>query len=248
MFSLAKIFAGLVGIARWFQEQFQRAQAKQEGRNEKDAETLKKVAEGKRARDLVGVDSDYTKRLLEELRAAPVPAIKPDGQLLSELRSRMSAPRGSSRYGAGYIKELRNIPTAVYKYSERSLGHLSTCEYKLQLVGLRVSERVDATVICGFRSMADQEKAFNSGASKVPPGASKHNRTPSAAMDIVPADAPRKWAKGKDLPAHRYFAFAELIQEIAKEEGIILRWGGDWDMDGDSTDQTFMDFAHWETI
>jgi hypothetical protein len=33
---------------------------------------------------------------------------------------------------------------------------------------------------------------------------------------------------------------------IAQEEGFHIRWGGDWDGDGDLTDQQFDDLFHIE--
>ena len=38
------------------------------------------------------------------------------------------------------------------------------------------------------------------------------------------------------------------MQQAAKFMNVSLRWGGDWDGDGDRTDQTFNDLMHWELI
>ena len=43
-----------------------------------------------------------------------------------------------------------------------------------------------------------------------------------------------------------YHEINEAMQTAAKELNITIRWGGDWDMDGDTTDQTFNDLCHWE--
>ena len=32
------------------------------------------------------------------------------------------------------------------------------------------------------------------------------------------------------------------------EPPLAIRWGGDWDLDGVTTDQTFMDLAHFEIV
>jgi len=41
-----------------------------------------------------------------------------------------------------------------------------------------------------------------------------------------------------------YVAGAARVYAYAN--GLRLRWGGDWDMDGDLTDQTFDDLFHLE--
>ena len=41
---------------------------------------------------------------------------------------------------------------------------------------------------------------------------------------------------------------AGYIQATADKLGIKIRWGGDWDSDGDLDDQTFMDLGHFELV
>ncbi len=43
-----------------------------------------------------------------------------------------------------------------------------------------------------------------------------------------------------------YHEINEAMQQAAKDLKIEIRWGGDWDRDGDTTDQTFNDLVHWE--
>lgn len=58
------------------------------------------------------------------------------------------------------------------------------------------------------------------------------------------------WFKGrvpwedKDL----WTQLASAMLDAAKELGITIRWGGDWDMDGDTTDQSFNDWPHFELV
>jgi peptidoglycan LD-endopeptidase CwlK len=40
----------------------------------------------------------------------------------------------------------------------------------------------------------------------------------------------------------------KMFLEIAKELGIKVRWGNDWDMDGDLNDQKFIDSPHFELV
>jgi len=245
MLTWAKIVELVLRIGSWFQRRAEADRNIQAGRNQRDAETLVKIEKGRAARELADNDAEYAGLLLKELGLGSR-GNSDDGQLLSELRDRMSQEPGSLRYGSGHIEKLCNIPGVVYGYSSTSLRKLSTCQYELQLVGLELTKEQDCTVVCGTRSMADQQISFDSGASKLPPGRSLHNRTPSDAFDIVPAEAPRLWAIGKDLPSGEYYAFAERVFKIASRYRIELRWGGDWDGDKDYSDQSFNDFAHFE--
>lgn len=78
-----------------------------------------------------------------------------------------------------------------------SLERLSSCHDDLQLLILDVAQRVDAgelftagirdiTVLCGQRGKAEQDAAFTRGTSKLQWPKSKHNQTPSLAVDIAP--------------------------------------------------------------
>ena len=49
-----------------------------------------------------------------------------------------------------------------------------------------------------------------------------------------------------NIPA--FINLFHLIKGIALAKGIKLRWGGDWDGDGDMTDQTLHDKPHFELM
>ena len=68
---------------------------------------------------------------------------------------------------------------------------------------------------------------------------SKHNSLPSKAVDVVPY--PINWS---DID--RFKDFGKFVIKKAAELGISIRWGGDWDGDGSSSDETFLDFPHFE--
>ncbi len=42
--------------------------------------------------------------------------------------------------------------------------------------------------------------------------------------------------------------FAGLVRGIAVSWGVKIRWGGDWDMDGDLKDNSFDDLVHFEIV
>lgn len=80
---------------------------------------------------------------------------------------------------------------------KQSLERLMTCHDDLQLLVLDVSQHIDAgdlfvagirdiTVLCGHRGRLEQSRAFLDGKSKLDWPHSKHNRTPSLAVDIAP--------------------------------------------------------------
>jgi peptidoglycan L-alanyl-D-glutamate endopeptidase CwlK len=119
------------------------------------------------------------------------------------------------------------------KYSETSLKRLGTCHHKLQVLFKTVLPEADHSIICGFRSEADQNKAFDEGFSKVRYPNSKHNQYPSRAVDVVPYDHGIDW---KDVD--RFKRFAEVVKKNADCLGIKVRWGGDW--------ESFRDYPHWE--
>jgi len=123
-------------------------------------------------------------------------------------------------------------------FSKRSLARLETCDHRLQIVMKRAIARYDFTVLCGHRSKQEQEDAFERGASKLRWPNSKHNKTPSLAVDVAPF--PIDW---DDLG--RFREMARIIMEEADKAGIKLRWGGDFNMNG-KPDDKFVDMPHFE--
>lgn len=127
-------------------------------------------------------------------------------------------------------------------FGAASLKQLSTCHPDLQRVFLRVVEVWDATIIEGKRSEAQQRIYVASGASKTLN--SKHVYplgAPSLAVDVAPY--PLKW---KDLP--RWYAFAGFVIGTAREMGVTLRWGGDFDSDRNFDEGDSWDLPHWERV
>lgn len=125
------------------------------------------------------------------------------------------------------------------KFSERSLANLLSCDRRLQDVFHEVIKHFDCTVICGHRSDEEQEKAFNEGNSKARPGQSPHNEYPSMAADVLPY--PIDWEN-----TERMTYFAGQVIATARELGIDLTWGKDWDGDTDLHDNTLNDYPHFE--
>ena len=114
----------------------------------------------------------------------------------------------------------------------------------LQRFVARMRDEVcDVKLLCGHRGQEEQDLALATGNSKLAWPHGKHNRLPSTAVDMQPSPAPSGWQ------LHAALGYmAGRGRQIAKEEGIAVRWGGDWDSDGDLSDQAFNDLYHWEEL
>lgn len=124
-------------------------------------------------------------------------------------------------------------------FSQKSKDRLATCDPRLQLIAREAIKVFDFKVLEGHRGRAEQERAVREGRSEVHYPNSNHNSSPSLAMDIAP------WPIDWD-DTDRFHLQARLILYIAERLGISVRWGGDWDSDGDLKDQTFNDLPHFE--
>ena len=125
------------------------------------------------------------------------------------------------------------------KFSQASLDKLSTCDERLQILFNKVIEYFDCTIVYGNRGEKDQNEAFAKGASKKKFPDSKHNSSPSKAVDAVPY--PINWGD-----EDRMYYFSGVVMGIAKMLDIEIRWGGDWDKDTEVRDQTFNDLGHFQ--
>lgn len=137
----------------------------------------------------------------------------------------------------------------MYKFSKRSRDNLSTASTNLQKLFNEVIKEADCTVICGHRSPEEQFELFKKGRenknfkwvvvdkSKVVTNIdgrakkSNHNYLPSKAVDVVPY--PLDW---NDIAAFK--KLGEVVKRKAKELGIKISWGGDW--------QSLKDYPHFE--
>ena len=105
-----------------------------------------------------------------------------------------------------------------------------------------LEEVADISLTTGHRGAKEQNEAFDSGNSKLRWPDGKHNQIPSIAVDLQPYPYPTNPLK---LHAALGYIAGRIIQ-MAEQDGITIRWGGDWDLDGDVTDQNFDDLFHLE--
>lgn len=125
------------------------------------------------------------------------------------------------------------------KLSSKSEVRLSQVHPDLQKVIREAFNTMpfDVTVLEGLRSNERQAELFKSGASKV--RRSKHQD--GVAVDIAPY--PIDWND-----KNRFNEMAKHVLIASKSLGIPVRWGGDWNMNGDWKDESFYDGPHFELI
>jgi peptidoglycan LD-endopeptidase CwlK len=125
--------------------------------------------------------------------------------------------------------------------SARSLAVIESCHPDLKRLAYAVAAREAVEFICGHRDESEQNQAFKAGKSKLRWPNSMHNRSPSHAIDLVPK--PIDW---KDLG--RFEKLSAVVKEEAEALGIKVRWGADWNSNGRSDDERFLDYPHWELV
>ena len=129
-------------------------------------------------------------------------------------------------------------------FGKISQTNLAQAHSDLQIVFNEVINHYDCAVICGHRNEEDQNKAYNDGLSKLRYPQSKHNKTPSLAVDVVPWFKNRPHIRWNDKD--KFYEFGGFVQGVAASLGINIRWGGNWDMDDELKDQSFFDLPHFE--
>jgi peptidoglycan L-alanyl-D-glutamate endopeptidase CwlK len=142
------------------------------------------------------------------------------------------------------------------QWGERSSRVLNELDPRLQQVMTFILITIaDVSLICGHRTEEEQNEAFAKGNSKLRWPKSAHNSTPARAVDFQPYPMPnihatdpakRAKARRKLWGSLGYIAGAARVYAFAN--GFRLRWGGDWDGDGDLTDQNFDDLFHIELV
>lgn len=136
-------------------------------------------------------------------------------------------------------------------FGRTSLKILEQCDPLLQRIAHRALgyQIYDFSVISGHRSPAEQLVLFNAGHTRLDgyKKKSKHNHKPSLAMDLCPwpteVNGLNVW---KDT--QRFAVLAGIVLAAAKEENTKIRWGGDWDGDGNNRDSTLHDMPHFELV
>lgn len=129
-------------------------------------------------------------------------------------------------------------------FSKKSREKLDTCHPDIVKVMEKAIEMYDFTVLEGVRTPERQKELVDKGMSKTLN--SKHlpgSDGLSRAIDIAPY--PVSWEESTDNLGRFYF-MAGIVMACAREVGVELKWGNDWDSDNDFTDTRFRDYPHFE--
>ena len=121
------------------------------------------------------------------------------------------------------------------KFGKRSKERLRGIDTRLVNVLNELVKIMDVTIIEGLRSEQRQEKLLKEGSTKTK--FSKH--ITGKAVDLAPY--PIDW-NDRD----RFHYMGGMIRGIAKQLNVPVRWGGDWDGDGETKDNKFDDLVHVE--
>lgn len=143
---------------------------------------------------------------------------------------------------------------ANHNFGNASNKKLATCHDELVLVmgeALKMTPAaIDITIVHGFRDKATQNGIDPRFTTKRWP-ASYHNATDeddeplSDAIDFAPYITLRNGKKGIPWTDVKLFSYvAGIIQAAASKLGIAITWGGDFDRDGSTEDQTLADVGH----
>lgn len=126
-----------------------------------------------------------------------------------------------------------------FKFGKRSLDNLRGVHPDLVKVANRALELspIDFTITEGLRTVARQKELVAKGLSKT----MNSRHITGHAVDFVPL--PVDWDK-----VEPFITVANCFLQAGKELGVALRWGGDWNMNGDWKDEKFRDLPHVELL
>ncbi len=112
-------------------------------------------------------------------------------------------------------------------FGTRSTRELDTCDKRIKKVLNEAIKHYDFSVLKGTRGKTEQNRAYQEGASQLMFPHSKHNSSPSQAVDIVPY--PVDWNDKQ-----RFHDLNEVIKKACNKVGEDdMNWGFDlwgWDM------------------
>lgn len=142
-----------------------------------------------------------------------------------------------------------------FKWGQRSLDNLGEVHPRLRAVADRALQlsAIDFVITDGLRGKVDQDKAVAEKRSKTPFPKSNHNKTSdpswigdrfktSDALDFMPVPL------GYSAKSTVWKDIASAFMQAGQELGVKVRWGGDWNMDGDKTLNDSWDMPHVELL
>lgn len=150
-------------------------------------------------------------------------------------------------------------------YGKESLKDLNTSHPDLITLFQEVVKVFDNSILYGTRTPAEQFELFKKGR-KLVNGKwvivnksqvvtykngvntkSNHNYSPSRAVDAMPFPVDWEDVKRMCFFAGHVISIADRLFDEGKIEHRI-KWGGDWDMDTNIKEETFLDLCHFEIV
>jgi peptidoglycan L-alanyl-D-glutamate endopeptidase CwlK len=141
-----------------------------------------------------------------------------------------------------------------YVYGRKSLAVFGELHPTMQRVFMEVLRHRDHSLLDGVRTIAEQQHYVDTGASKTMN--SRHlPRDPETGIRRDDGKGVAWAVDGVPYPfvgwkhprvSQDLIYFGGFVVGVAKEMGIELRYGGDWNMNGLISDNGFMDLDHWE--
>ena len=132
-----------------------------------------------------------------------------------------------------------------------------------------VIKEYDNTIVCGHRSPEEQFELFKKGRKHISgewvvtepdkvltykdgyTRKSKHNTSPSLAVDAAPYDPILQRVNWDPQHMIHFAGYVLGVTQMLKSYGAIehsLRWGGDWNADRNLDNETFVDMPHFELV
>lgn len=131
------------------------------------------------------------------------------------------------------------------RWGPRSKRVRKTLHIELRRLVDRYLEEVgDISLIDGYRDEETQNAHYAAGRSQLKYPHGKHNEYPSKAVDLQPYPYPQN---EQELREQLSF-IAGVLTQMAREDCLELRWGGDWNRNADITDNKFDDLFHFELV
>lgn len=129
-------------------------------------------------------------------------------------------------------------------FSSKSALALSTCHLDLRYLFSEIIKVRDCSVIYGYRGKEEQDELFRTGKSKLQWPNSRHNSTPSEAVDVIPYPI-----KQEDWDNRLFWIeWSSWVKGFAYALKVDITSGYDWDRDNNyaPSEQTFWDGPHFE--
>lgn len=144
----------------------------------------------------------------------------------------------------------------MYKFGKRSQSRLDTCHPDIQKILNELIKIYDISILEGTRSNERQAELYALGRSQLDGvnKKSKHQSSPSTAVDIMPYKKGTNAFSGNEKDKARFYFMMGMVKAISTRllyEGEIthkVRFGLDWDSDDIFDDQNFDDLPHFELM